>query len=57
MDLAVKKLQGGASIKEVALDLGFSSDHAFSKAFRAHFGLPPQKFLLSRSQNDIAPKA
>lgn len=57
MDLAVKKLQGGATIKEVALDLGFSSDHAFSKAFRAHFGLPPQKFLLSRSQNDIAPKA
>ena len=45
MDLAVGKLQGGATIKEVALDLGFSSDHAFSKAFRAHFGLPPQKHL------------
>jgi len=57
MDLAVKKLQGGATIKEVALDLGFSSDHAFSKAFRTHFGLPPQKFLISLKQNDISPKA
>ena len=47
MDLAVRKLQDGATIKEVALDLGFSSDHAFSKAFRAHFGLPPQKHLLA----------
>lgn len=51
MDLAVKKLQGGASIKAVALDLGFSSDHAFSKAFRSHFGLPPQKFLSSLKED------
>lgn len=50
MDLAVRKLQDGATIKEVALDLGFSSDHAFSKAFRAHFGLPPQKHLLKLSE-------
>ena len=51
MELAVGKLQEGASIKEVALDLGFSSDHAFSKAFRAHFGLPPQKHLLALGED------
>ena len=52
MEFAIKKLQSGISIKEVAFDLGFSSDHAFNKAFRKHFGLPPHKFLISIKKDE-----
>ena len=52
MELALKNLQSGSSIKALAFDLGFSSEHAFSKAFRNHFHLPPQQFLHALSEKD-----
>ena len=45
MDIALTKLLGGARVKETADYLGFSSPYSFSKAFKAHFGLSPEKYL------------
>lgn len=40
-------LEGKSSITEVALSLGFSSIHYFSRKFKAHFGLAPSEYLQS----------
>ena len=47
MHLAVERLRGGAKVKTVAEELGFSTPYAFSKAFKAHFGLSPEKYVSS----------
>ncbi len=47
MDLALEKLLGGAKVKNVAEELGFSTPYAFSKAFKTHFGLSPEKYVSS----------
>ena len=47
MDLALEKLLGGAKVKTVAEELGFSTPYAFSKAFKTHFGLSPEKYVSS----------
>ena len=40
-------LEGNHSITEVALKLGFSSIHYFSRKFKARFGLAPSEYLQS----------
>lgn len=43
LSLAARALQGGArDILGVALDAGYSSHEAFTRAFRDHFGLTPE---------------
>lgn len=58
MNLALEKLMGGAKVKNVAEELGFSTPYAFSKAFKAHFGLSPEKYVTSLNkeiQNNFLP--
>ena len=40
-------LEGNHSITEVALKLGFSSIHYFSRKFKTRFGLAPSEYLQS----------
>lgn len=47
MNRALEKLKNGARVYEVAYDLGYSSSYAFSKAFKKHFGLSPEKYLVT----------
>jgi AraC-like DNA-binding protein len=47
MNRALEKLKTGARVYEVAYDLGYSSSYAFSKAFKKHFGLSPEKYLVT----------
>jgi len=47
MDMALEKLLSGAKVKNVAEELGFSTPYAFSKAFKTHFGLSPEKYVSS----------
>lgn len=35
---------GGADLLDVALEAGFSSHEAFSRAFKRHFGVPPSRY-------------
>lgn len=45
MNAALERLLNGDRIKEIAQDLHYSSSYAFSKAFKKHFGLSPEKYL------------
>ena len=45
MNLAMALLLEGEKVQEVAERLGYSSPYAFSKAFKAYFGLSPRKQL------------
>ena len=45
MNVALSELLSGKSITDVAEMMGYSSPYAFSKAFKKHFGLSPQKNL------------
>ena len=47
MNAGLEHLISGKSVKETALLLNFSSPYAFSKAFKNHFGLSPEKYLPS----------
>lgn len=51
MNVALEELMGGARVYEVAEALHYSSAYAFSKAFKKHFGLSPEKYLCT-----LAPK-
>ncbi len=44
MNAAQERLLHGARIKEIAEELNYSSAYAFSKAFKNHFGLSPEKY-------------
>lgn len=44
MQTAREQLLAGASVQEVAADIGYASAYAFSKAFKKHFGLPPGSY-------------
>lgn len=44
MNLAAERLlAGGRSVKEIAVDFGFSDPHNFSRAFRRAFGVAPSR--------------
>jgi len=45
MSIALSHLLSGKQVTEVAEMMGYSSPYAFSKAFKKHFGLSPQKYL------------
>lgn len=45
MNIALSELVNGKRIYEVAEEVGFSSQYAFSKAFKKYFGLSPEKYL------------
>lgn len=45
MEMALDQLRRGIRIHIVAELLGFSTPYAFSKAFKTHFGLSPEKYL------------
>jgi AraC-like DNA-binding protein len=45
---ALRRLGEGASVTDVALDLGYATPSAFSFMFRRALGVPPSKFLGAR---------
>lgn len=45
MEFALEQLRRGARINTVSEMLGFSTPYAFSKAFKQHFGLSPEKYM------------
>ena len=45
MEMALEQLRRGMRINTVAELLSFSTPYAFSKAFKQHFGLSPEKYL------------
>ena len=53
MNLALSELVNGKRIYEVAEMLGFSSQYSFSKAFKKHFGLSPEKYLPTLMLKDV----
>ena len=53
MNLALSELVNGKKIYEVAEEIGFSSQYAFSKAFKKYFGLSPEKYLPTLMLKDI----
>lgn len=55
MNAGLEHLLMGKSVKETSILLNFSSPYAFSKAFKNHFGLSPEKYLpfLERSQKSV----
>lgn len=52
---AARSLAGGApDILAVALDAGYGSHEAFTRAFRDHFGLTPEQLRAQRHLNELA---
>lgn len=49
MELALEQLRLGNRVSTVAEMLAFSTPYAFSKAFKLHFGLSPEKYLQTLS--------
>lgn len=45
MEYAKQQLSGGATVTEVADDLGYSTVHPFSRAYKNHFGTPPTDII------------
>ncbi len=52
MNIALSELVSGKKVFEVAEDVGFSSQYAFSKAFKKYFGLSPEKYLPTLSNKE-----
>ena len=55
--VALSRLCAGASVKDVALDLGYSSTSAFSLAFRQLLGESPMRYLTRYVKTTIASSA
>lgn len=55
MQAALNKLMDGQSVGNVANDLLYATPYSFSKAFKAHFGESPQKYVRTWHAN-LAPK-
>jgi AraC family transcriptional regulator len=45
---AVKLTQSAPTVTELAFDAGYETHEAFTRAFKARFGVPPSKFRLAR---------
>ena len=48
MEFAANRLGMGLSVKEAALELGFSDPYFFSRMFKRHIGDSPSRYCLSR---------
>ena len=45
MNASLERLLLGVPIREISQEMNYSSAYAFSKAFKKHFGLSPEKYL------------
>jgi hypothetical protein len=43
----------GTPVLEIALQYGYASQEGFSRAFKAHYGMPPARYRRKHRQNDI----
>lgn len=50
MNVGLEQLIYGKSVTEVSILLNFSSPYAFSKAFKNHFGMSPEKYLAFKAE-------
>ena len=46
MNAGLEHVVSGKSVKETSILLNFSSPYTFSKSFKNHFGMSPEKYLL-----------
>ena len=55
MRTALEHLERGAAVSEVAYLVGYASCYSFSKAFKLHYGLSPEKYLrtLHAQENNV----
>ena len=53
MELALRSLSDGYSVKETAEVFGYATPYSFSKAFKHHYGLSPENYLKSVQITDI----
>ena len=54
MNAALEFLAGGAKLYEIASHLSYSSAYSFSKAFKKHFGISPEKYREMFSRSDFS---
>lgn len=54
MNVALEFLAGGAKLYEIASHLSYSSAYSFSKAFKKHFGISPEKYREMFSRRDFS---
>lgn len=47
MNTALEKIKAGSKINAVSEELKYSSPYSFSKAFKKHFGLSPEYYILT----------
>ena len=53
MELALRSLSDGCSVKETAEQFGYATPYSFSKAFKHHYGLSPENYLKSLHPSEI----
>ena len=56
MNVSLRRLLDGATVSTVADELGFATPYAFSKAFKAHFGLSPEKYRMALRTEPLRPR-
>jgi AraC-like DNA-binding protein len=55
LQLAARSLEGTSrGIAEIAADVGYESEAAFSRAFKREFGQPPGRFRSQRKSSPVA---
>ena len=57
MEIALEQLCCGIRINVISEMLSFSTPYAFSKAFKQHFGLSPEKYLQTLNYSSSNHKA
>jgi len=57
LELAANHLRGGGSVTEAAHNYGFETHAGFTKAFRKHYGITPNKYKTKKGgQNQMEPE-